>query len=73
MAAHGLMAVLEELDGALVLRGFLTRVKRAQVSALASLRINLSRIESILAGLEFANHRVSSEYNSRRSTTPLLT
>jgi hypothetical protein len=60
-AVHGLMAhhevnalrtnslMFEKLHGALMLLGFLMRLERAQVPALAGLWINLSRIEAILA------------------------
>jgi len=52
------MAALEELDSPFVLRGRFPRVKRTQVSAFAGLGIDLSRIESILTGLEFTDHGV---------------
>jgi hypothetical protein len=52
----GSMSVLEELYCAFVFFGFIPSAERAQVPALAGLRIKLSRIEPVQARLEFANH-----------------
>jgi hypothetical protein len=51
--------MLEELDRALVLFGLLARGERAQVAALAGPGVDLPRIQSVLARLEFAYHDLS--------------
>src|SRR5690349_3559274 len=48
---------LEKLHGALVLLGARPARKRAEVSAPAGLRIDLARVEPVLAAPEAANHR----------------
>jgi hypothetical protein len=52
--------VFEELDGALVFLGCAARLERAEVSPAAALGVNLPRVESILAGLQFADHGILS-------------
>ena len=47
---------LEELDGAFMLLGGFARAESSQVSALAGFGVGLSGLESVFAGLEFANH-----------------
>jgi hypothetical protein len=49
----------EKLHRTLVLFGFFARGECAQVSALSRFRVYLSRIQAVLAGLEFANHFAS--------------
>jgi hypothetical protein len=51
-----LTAALEELHRALVLYCLLARIESAQVPALSGLRIDLSRIESVTARLQLADH-----------------
>jgi hypothetical protein len=51
-----LVAALEELHVAFMLLGLFQRRKRAEISPLARTRVDLSRIEPILTGLEFADH-----------------
>src|SRR5687768_11014641 len=53
----GLAATLEELDGALVFLRRRARAERAQVSPLSGSRIELARVQSVLAGFELADHR----------------
>src|SRR2546421_5360649 len=50
------MPALEKLHRTLVLFRCVARVERAQVPALARLRIEFSRIEPVFTRLEFANH-----------------
>jgi hypothetical protein len=50
--------VFEELDRPLVFLGRAARLERAQVSPAAALRVNVSRVESILSGLQFADHGI---------------
>jgi hypothetical protein len=52
--------VFEILDGAFVGFRRLSSSKRAQISPAASLRVLLSRVEAVLAGFEFPNHRYPS-------------
>ena len=47
---------LEILNFAFVLLGRFLRVERAEVAALAGLRIFLARIKSILSGFQFSDH-----------------
>jgi len=47
---------LEKLHFALVLYGFLTSPKRAQIATFSGLGIPLSRIEPVFAGFQFPNH-----------------
>jgi hypothetical protein len=49
-------ASLEILDGALVLLSGRARIERAKVSPTIRSRVDLARIQSILAGIEFAYH-----------------
>src|SRR5262249_19654581 len=51
------LVAFEVLDGALVGFGFRERGKRPKVTALPCLEVPLARIQAVLAGLEFANHR----------------
>ena len=48
--------VLEVLHGALMLLGLRARRERAEIFSLASLRVFLPRIETVLARLQFSNH-----------------
>lgn len=48
---------LEVLDVALMSFGFLSCREGAQIAALAGLGILLARVETVLAGGEFANHK----------------
>src|SRR5215472_18369983 len=48
---------LEILHRALVLLGRRTRLERAQITAAASFRVDLARIEAIAARAELADHR----------------
>jgi len=48
---------LEILNRALVLLGSRARPERAQVTAFSGLSISFPRIEAILAGFEFTDHR----------------
>src|SRR5437763_9932508 len=48
--------VLEGLHGALMLLGLRARRERAEIFSLASLRVFLPRIETVLARLQFSNH-----------------
>ena len=47
--SQGLTAALEKLHGALMFLGLLTSVERAQIAALAGLRVFLERVEPVLA------------------------
>src|SRR5687767_6686400 len=49
--------LLEELDLALVLLRRFARGEGAEVATLAGLRIDLARIDAVLARLELADHR----------------
>ena len=51
-----LVTVFEELYRSFVFLSSTARGERAQVPALAGLRINFAGIEPVLAGFEFANH-----------------
>jgi hypothetical protein len=46
----------EELDRALVPLGLFSRLERAEVLAIPSLRILFSRVETVLAGAQLSNH-----------------
>jgi len=50
--------LLEVLNFAFVFLGLLARVKRAEVSTLASLWIYLARIEPVSTGWKLPNHRL---------------
>src|SRR2546430_17528540 len=70
-------AVLEELHGPLVPQGGGTRRERPEVPALAGPGIPLHRVESILPGREFADHRglscrrlAAGATRSRRASAP---
>jgi hypothetical protein len=52
------LAMFEELDRPLVFLGSAARLERAQVSPVAALGVNFSRVESILSGLQFADHGI---------------
>jgi len=52
----GCSVPLEVLHGALVLLGGLARLERAEVAALAGLRILLARVEPIFTRLQLADH-----------------
>jgi hypothetical protein len=58
MAANTLVT-LEELHGALVLLRCGATLESPQVAPLTGFRIFLARVEPILAGRQFSNHRVS--------------
>jgi hypothetical protein len=49
IADYRLSSALEKLHGALMFLSLLTLVKRAQIAALAGLRVFLARVEPILA------------------------
>src|SRR5437879_7682231 len=51
-----LVPALEELHGPFVLLGLLERVKGAEVAALAGARVELSGVQAIVAGSQFAYH-----------------
>src|SRR6185369_4502206 len=51
-----LSAPLEILNGPLVLLGRLARRERAEVAPFAGLRIDLARVETVLAGFQFSDH-----------------
>src|SRR5437867_1001798 len=51
-----LAAALEKLHGALMVLGLFTRFERAEVALLTRLGIDLTRIQSILASAELADH-----------------
>ena len=55
---HLSSAPLEELHRALMALGGRTGTERAEIPALACLRILLTRVEAVLAGCEFSNHAV---------------
>jgi hypothetical protein len=50
------MLAFEKLNGAFVLLRFRARRKRSEVPPLAGFRVELSGIEPILAGFQFADH-----------------
>src|SRR5436190_22215552 len=56
LCARRSSAPLEELDLALVLLGRCARLERAEVAALAGLRVDLARIEAVPARRELADH-----------------
>src|SRR5262249_3853969 len=55
---------LEILHGALVLFGGRTRFERAEIAPSTGLRIDLARIEPVLAGLQLADHGMLPRYPS---------
>src|SRR5215469_18797445 len=55
--SSGVLATLEELNLPLVLLSLLARRERPQVSSLAGPGVRMTRINSVLARLQFANHR----------------
>ncbi len=57
----------EKLHSPLVLLRRLTRLERAEVAALAGLRIGLAGVEAVFAGFEFADHM---QLESRGGGTP---
>src|SRR5437870_3704974 len=59
-ASRGLSVPLEELDLSLVVQRGFARIERAQVAPLAGLGIDPARVDPVLAGSEFADHRVLS-------------
>ena len=61
---------LEELNGPLVLFGAGARSKGSEISAPARLWIDLPRIQAIVSGFEFTNHRLTSAPEGQRQ--PLL-
>src|SRR5689334_9876309 len=56
---------LEKLHGAFVLLGGFAAVEGAEVAALVRLRIRFARVEPVLAGLQFSNHRGSFRFACR--------
>src|ERR1051326_2838721 len=67
---RALVLVLEELHRTLVLLGFFHRAEGAQVSSLAGFRIDLARVEAVLAGFEFADHDVLQKSRGARLLAP---
>lgn len=59
LAVESALVTLEKLHVALMLLRRLTRVESAEVAPLSSLRIFLSRVQTILTRFEFSNHRSS--------------
>lgn len=59
----------EVLHIALVFLGLLESGKCSQIAALASLNVFLSRIQTKLAGFEFANHRREMCFHGDQSPT----
>src|SRR5438067_12415362 len=70
--SRAILVPLEKLHRALVLLRRVPRLERAEVTALAGLRVLFARVEAVLAGFQLADHlsdRCNSGAYSRNGST----